>query len=84
MPKGSKTTNLEGLLGKLAKAGREHDEVSVRDLRDAIGRRSFAPLLLTVSLVGFTPLGGIPGIPTTLAIMFILIASQIVLGHNSL
>lgn len=77
-------TNLEALLGKLAEAGHDHDAVSVRDLRDAIGRRSFAPLLLATSLVGFTPLGGIPGVPTTLAVIIVFIATQIVLGCDSI
>ena len=74
--------NLVGLLGDLAKAGREHGEVSVRDLLNIVGRRSFAPLLLIASLIGFTPLGGIPGVPTLLAVLVILIAVQIILGLN--
>ena len=49
-----------------------------------VGRRSFAPLLLTTSLIGFTPLGGIPGVPTTLAVVIGLIAVQIVVGFKSL
>lgn len=76
--------NLHDLLGSLAAAGRKDDELSVRDLRDEIGRRSFAPLLLATSLIGFTPLGGIPGVPTTLALLISLIAVQIVVGCTSL
>jgi len=78
------TANLEALLGKLSDAGRDHDSVSIRDLRDAVGRRSFAPLLLATSLVGFTPLGGIPGVPTTLAVIIVSIAAQIILGFGSI
>ena len=76
--------NLVGLIGDLAKAGRDKDEVSLRDLRAIVGRRSFAPLLLTVSLIGFTPLGGIPGVPTILAALIVLIAIQIIVGFDSL
>ena len=84
MTAGKEPTNLDGLLQGLAKAGLKQDELSVRDLRDVVGRRSFAPLLLTTSLIGFTPLGGIPGVPTTLAVVIGLIAVQIVLGFKSL
>ena len=76
--------NLVGLIGELAKAGRDKDEVSLRDLRAIVGRRSFAPLLLTVSLIGFTPLGAIPGVPTILASLIVLIAIQILVGFDSL
>ncbi len=76
--------NLVGLIGDLAKAGRDQDEVSLRDLRAIVGRRSFAPLLLTVSLIGFTPLGGVPGVPTILAALIVLIAIQIIVGFDSL
>jgi hypothetical protein len=76
--------DLFGLLDGLAKAGRKENEMSVRDVRDTVGRRSFAPLLLTTSLIGFTPLGGVPGVPTTLAILIVLIAAQIVVGRQAL
>jgi hypothetical protein len=77
-------TDLEGLLAELEKAGGRGKEISVRELRDAIGRRAFAPLLLLASLIGFTPLGGVPGVPTTLAIVVILIAGQAALGRSQL
>ena len=74
--------DLTHLLEGLDKAARDK-KVTVRDLRDAIGRRAFAPMLLVTSLIGFTPLGSIPGVPTTLAVIFILIAGQIALGRDS-
>jgi hypothetical protein len=76
-------TDLQGLLEHLEQAGRVK-EISAREVRDAIGRRAFAPLLLVVSLLGFTPLGGIPGVPTTLAVIVILIAGQVALGRRQL
>jgi hypothetical protein len=75
-------TDLEGLLDQLEDAGNGDTEISVREVRDAIGRRAFAPLLLLVSLLGFTPLGGIPGVPTTLAVIVILIAGQVALSRR--
>jgi hypothetical protein len=77
-------TDLEGLLDQLEDAGNGGKEISLREVRDAIGRRAFAPLLLLVSLLGFTPLGGIPGVPTTLAVIVILIAGQVALSRRHL
>jgi hypothetical protein len=79
MAKAKAPSNLEGLLAELAALG-EARQVSVRELLDAIGRRSFAPLLLLASLLGFTPLGVVPGGPTLLAVFVILIAGQIAIG----
>jgi hypothetical protein len=76
--------DLAAMLDGLAAAGRKEKEVPVRHIRDVVGRRSFAPLLLVVSLFGFTPLGSVPGIPTLLAVFVILIAAQILVGCESL
>jgi hypothetical protein len=76
--------DLKSLLDKLARAGNDQDQVAVRDLLDAIGRRSFAPILLLASVLGFTPLGGVPTVPTTLAVIIVFIAGQIVLGFDRL
>jgi hypothetical protein len=84
MPPRKRPANLEQFLEQLETTCGRAEEVSVRDLRDAVGRRSFAPLLLMVSLLGFTPLGGIPGVPTTLAVFVILIAGQVALGRDHL
>ena len=75
--------NLSRLLSELKQAARKK-EVTLRDLRDAIGRRAFAPMLLVTSLIGFTPLGGIPGVPSTLAMIVILIGSQIAIGRDTI
>jgi hypothetical protein len=77
-------TDLKGLLEQLEEAGGQDKDISLREVRDAIGRRAFAPLLLVVSLLGFTPLGGVPGVPTTLAVIMILIAGQVALGRGQL
>ena len=76
--------DLQGLLRRLTVAGEAHEHVAVGDLARVIGRRSFAPVLLTASILGFTPLGAVPGGPTMLALIVILVASQIALGFRSL
>jgi hypothetical protein len=73
--------NLEDLLTELARIGGTAT-VSVRDVLDALGRRSFAPLLLLISLLGFSPIGVTPGGPTVLAAFIVLIAGQLAIGSH--
>jgi len=84
MPSESVPSNLHGLMEELETVASRPGTLSVKQLRDAVGRRSFAPLLLLASLLGFTPLGVVPGVPTVLAIIIILVAGQVVLGCHSL
>lgn len=73
--------NLETLLAETRRAAESSDgKVTVGELLDRIGRRSFGPLLLLPALIAFTPLGGIPVLPTVMATMVIIIAAQLVVG----
>jgi hypothetical protein len=78
-PQGKAPANLEGLLDELAEIG-HGQKISVKHIVDALGRRSFAPLLLFASLIGFTPLGVVPGVPTALAAFIVLTAGQLAIG----
>ena len=77
-----KAQDLTHLLAELHEAAQDK-KVTIRDLRDAIGRRAFAPMLLLASLLGMTPLGGIPGVPTILAVIVVLVGVQLALGRDS-
>ena len=73
--------NLESLLEEVGDAADAADrQVTVGDLLDRIGTRSFGALLLLPALIAFTPLGGIPGLPTAMAAVVIVIAGQLVIG----
>jgi hypothetical protein len=72
--------DLEGMLDQLARASDGSGPVSVGELLDAIGQRSFGPFLLVPALIAFTPLGGIPGLPTALAAVVIVVAGQLLIG----
>jgi hypothetical protein len=76
----SQVHTLEELLEALGQAGEDHDEVTVADIHETVGIRSFGPLLLATGLIGLTPLGGIPVLPTVLAAIVIVIAGQLLLG----
>ena len=73
--------DLEALLDEMRRAAESSDgKVTVGELLDRIGRRSFGALLLFPSLIAFTPLGGIPVLPTVMASMVVVIAAQLVVG----
>jgi hypothetical protein len=75
-------TGLEDLLDRLAQAKEEGGEIRIGRLLEAIGRRSFGPLLLMAGLIAVSPLSGIPGMPTTIAITVSLVAVQFLLGQR--
>ena len=56
--------------------------VSVKDVMETIGNRSFGPLLLVPGLIGLSPIGAIPGLPGIMAVIVILVAGQILLGWD--
>lgn len=78
----NKPQNLQTLLDELEQAAEGKDEVPLKDVHEAIGQRSFGPLLLVAGLAALTPLGVIPGLPTVFAILVVLIAGQLVIGRD--
>ena len=58
--------------------------VSVDAVVGRLGVRSFAPVLLLVSLLIVSPLSGIPGTPTVSALLIGLIVAQMLVGRDSL
>ncbi len=75
--------NAETLLNEIDNLADGGDTVSVEDVVDAIGGRGFGPIIFVTALLGASPLGGIPGVPTLFAIILILIAVQILFGRRS-
>lgn len=66
---------------ELADAG---DEVKVGDVIEALGGRGFGPLLVVIPLIDISPIGGIPGLPTALALVIVVVAVQLALGRRHL
>tara|TARA_B100000678_G_C18146399_1_gene476976 strand:+ start:311 stop:934 length:624 start_codon:yes stop_codon:yes gene_type:complete len=81
---GDKPNSVCGIIDRLTEIGDENDEVSIGDIVDAFGTRSYGPVLLVPALIGVSPLGGIPAVPTILAATLLLIAVQLVFGKNHL
>ena len=61
--------SLEEMLDRLAEAGRGGRDVCLSTMVDAVGRKSFAPVLLLAGLIVLSPISGIPGVPTLVALV---------------
>ncbi len=72
------------ILDDLNELADDHERVSIADTVEAFGERSWGPLIMVPALLEITPIGGIPGVPTFLAIVIAIIAVQMVLGHDHL
>ncbi len=75
-------TNLEDLLHRVGDAAEGEDRVSLGAVVEAVGNRSFGPLLLVGGVIALSPLSGIPGMPTIVATLVLLIAIQLLFGRK--
>ncbi|MCG7198422.1 exopolysaccharide biosynthesis protein [Marinobacter pelagius] len=70
--------NLQQLLDRLRTRTDGQAEVSVADILDAVGERSFGPVTLVAGLIVVAPLiGDIPGVPTLLGLLVLLTLGQL-------
>jgi hypothetical protein len=74
--------NLESLLQRLEQAGEADQPVTIERMLQATDERSFGALLLVPGLLVFSPLSGIPGLPSVFAVMVSLIAIQLLIGRK--
>ncbi len=72
------------ILDALDELADKQDRVSLGDVIEAFGNRSYGPFLLLPALVDISPVGSIPGLPTVLACVILLTAVQMVLGRKHL
>lgn len=62
--------------------GQDDGRVSVGALIDALDERGYGPALAVLPLVELTPLGGIPGVPTLLALLLAVLTVRLLLGYE--
>ncbi len=72
------------ILEKLRKLADKQNRVSIGNVLNAIGDRSYGPALILPALIEITPIGGIPGVPTFLAFIVALVAAQLLFGKEHL
>lgn len=82
MGKQREPANLEQLLDRIECGTEERAYSSIGEMLDAIGRRSFGPVLLFVGLLLVTPLSGMPGMPTLMGLLVLLTLGQILIGRK--
>ena len=75
--------DLEDVIDRIESIGDGDEQVSVADIQEVIGRRSFGPLLLVLGLIVLSPVGGIPGVPTAFGLVVLLVAGQLLAGCDS-
>jgi hypothetical protein len=76
--------NLEDLLERLAGAGDEAGSICIQVILESLGTRSFGSLFLFAALPPLTPVSTIPGVPSTVGIITILTALQLLMGRPSI
>lgn len=78
-----KAASLTEVLDRVRGAAEEHDPVTLEEVMDAIGKRSFGALLLMAGFVVLAPLiGDIPGVPTLIAVFVFLISIQLLFNRS--
>jgi hypothetical protein len=70
------------ILDSLRELADEHGHVSVGDIAERFGTRSYGPFLMIPGLIELTPVGAIPGVPTFLAFTTALVAVQKLFGRD--
>lgn len=73
--------NFTGLLTALLRET-SGEQVSLRELMDVAGRRSFGPVILLLGLIAVSPLTLVPGATWLVAAVTLLFSGQILLGRR--
>ncbi|MEP1215441.1 MAG: exopolysaccharide biosynthesis protein [Marinobacter sp.] len=78
-------TNMEQLLNQIRESAEGTEQVTVRDILNGVGERSFGPVVLLAGLVTIAPLiGDIPGVPTILGMIVVLTLGQLLFQRRSI
>lgn len=75
-------TSLEQMLDRIDHTADQEETLSLGIIVEAVGGRSFGPLLLVAGLIMTSPLSGVPGMPTCIGFLVLLIASQLLFGKE--
>lgn len=82
MPTEEGAKTLSEIVDEITNAGEDAQEIQVRDILEAVGQRSFGPLLLVPGLIVLSPISGIPGVPTLGGLTVLLISGQLLIGRD--
>lgn len=77
------TTDLEELLDRVESAANDRERVTVGEILDEIGTRSFGPIVLLAGIIILAPvIGDIPGVPTVMGVLVVLTAGQLLFHRD--
>ncbi|MEO1488477.1 MAG: exopolysaccharide biosynthesis protein [Pseudomonadota bacterium] len=76
--------NMGDIVSGLEEVAQERDEISIRSVIEEFGSRSFGPVMLILALIGMLPTGGIPGVPTAVAVTIALVSLQLLWGKSQI
>ena len=75
--------SLQDLLKRIREISQNKEDISVGEIMETVGGRSYGPLLLLAGLVTLAPvIGDIPGIPTILGAIVFLFSAQLLYGKE--
>ncbi len=75
--------SLTELVEKISDAADHREKITVDNILDSVGRRSFGPILVVTGLITVAPLiGDIPGMPTIMGTIIVLTAVQLLFGKD--
>jgi hypothetical protein len=82
--KKAEARNLEGVLDEIAEKC-AHDEtpekLTLGEILDSVGRRSYGPLLLVIGLFTISPATVVPGMTWFAAVLTLIVAGQMAIGR---
>lgn len=72
------------ILDRLRDTAEGEQKVWIGHIVDALGDRGYGPLLFVPALIDISPIGGIPTLPSILALIMALMAVQILIGREKM
>lgn len=74
--------DIEELLDRIEAGAADRSHVSIGEMMDSVGRRTFGPVVLLVGIILVTPLSGLPGMPTLMGLLTLLTLGQVLIGRK--
>lgn len=82
-PSGEDPNNLEAILERVSEQARGESHLTVRDVLDSFGSRTFGPLYAALGVITISPIGAIPGAPVVLSLLVAFVTIQRFFGSDS-
>ena len=76
------TQPAQSVLDDAREIAEQQDEADLKSLLETFGDRSFGPVILLLSLIAMSPIGGIPLVPSIIGFTIILFSIQLLLGRT--